>query len=81
VENNCFVGFKSVVFNARIGEGVVIQHQALVEGVEIPDRTHVPSMAGVLTEADVHALKPVTAELSAFAEKVRKTNVFLAEVA
>jgi carbonic anhydrase/acetyltransferase-like protein (isoleucine patch superfamily) len=81
VENNCFVGFKSVVFNARIGEGVVIQHQALVEGVEIPYRTHVPSMAGVLTEADVHALKPVTAELSAFAEKVRKTNVFLAEVA
>jgi carbonic anhydrase/acetyltransferase-like protein (isoleucine patch superfamily) len=70
VGNNCFVGFKSVVFNARIGEGV-----------DIPDRTHVPSMAGVLTETDVHALKPVTAELFAFAEKVRKTNVFLAEVA
>ncbi len=81
VGNSCFVGFKSVVFKARIGEGVVIQHQALVEGVEIPDRMHVPSMAGVLTEADVQALKPVTAELSAFAEKVRKTNVFLAEVA
>jgi carbonic anhydrase/acetyltransferase-like protein (isoleucine patch superfamily) len=75
VENNCFVGFKSVVFKARIGDGVVIQHQALVEGVEIPDRMHVPSMAGVLTDADVQALKPVTAE------KVRKTNVFLAEVA
>ncbi|MCA1792845.1 MAG: hypothetical protein LC660_03050 [Desulfobacteraceae bacterium] len=52
-----------------------------MEGVDIPDGMHVPSMAGVLTEADVHALKPVTPELSQFAEKVRKTNVFLAEVA
>jgi carbonic anhydrase/acetyltransferase-like protein (isoleucine patch superfamily) len=81
IGDNCFVGFKSVVFNTRLGEGVVIQHQALVEGVDIPDGMHVPSMAGVLTKADVHALKPVTPELSQFAEKVRKTNVFLAEVA
>ena len=70
IADNCFVGFKSVVFKARLGEGVVI-----------PDSMHVPSMAGVLTEADVHDLKPVSPELSEFAEKVRKTNVFLAEVA
>jgi carbonic anhydrase len=81
IGDNCFVGFKSVVFKARLGEGVVIQHQALVEGVDIPAGMHVPSMAGVLTEADVHVLGPVTPELSEFAEKVRKTNVFLAEVA
>jgi carbonic anhydrase/acetyltransferase-like protein (isoleucine patch superfamily) len=81
VGDNCFVGFKSVVFKARLGKGVVIQHQALVEGVVIPDGMHVASMAGILTEADVHTLKPVSPELTEFAEKVRKTNVFLAEVA
>lgn len=79
VGNNCFVGFRSVVFNAFLGPGVVIQHQALVEGVTIPEGMHVPSMAGVLTEEDVRKLNPASSELSAFATKVRNTNVFLAE--
>jgi 5-(carboxyamino)imidazole ribonucleotide mutase len=47
----------------------------------IPTGMHVPSMSGVLTEEDARQLHPVTPELTAFAEKVRKTNVFLAEVA
>lgn len=79
IGEGCFIGFKSVVFHATLGHGVVIQHQALVEGVSIPEGMHVPSMAGVLTEEDVRNLKPATVELSAFAEKVRRTNVFLAE--
>lgn len=76
----CFIGFKTVVFRAELGDGVVIQHQALVEGVTIPAGRHVPSMFSVLTEEDVRNLPAVTPELTAFAEKVRKTNVFLAEV-
>jgi carbonic anhydrase/acetyltransferase-like protein (isoleucine patch superfamily) len=81
VGENCFIGFKTVVFKADLGPGVVIQHQALVEGVTIPAGMHVPSMSGVMSEDDVRQLHPVTPELTAFAEKVRKTNVFLAEVA
>ncbi|MFZ5571481.1 MAG: carbonate dehydratase [Thermodesulfobacteriota bacterium] len=77
---NCFVGFKSIVFKAELGDGVVVQHQALVEGVAIPAGMHVPSMAGVLTAESVGELNPVTVELTAFALKVRQTNVFLAEV-
>jgi carbonic anhydrase/acetyltransferase-like protein (isoleucine patch superfamily) len=64
----------------NIQDGVIIQHQALVEGVIVPAGMHVPSMAGVLTEEDVRELKPANAELTAFAQKVRQTNVFLAEV-
>jgi carbonic anhydrase/acetyltransferase-like protein (isoleucine patch superfamily) len=81
VGENCFIGFKSVVFNATLGKGVVVQHQALVEGVSIEAGMHVPSMTGVLSEEDIRRLKPASAELSAFAEKVRRTNVFLAKVA
>jgi carbonic anhydrase/acetyltransferase-like protein (isoleucine patch superfamily) len=80
VGENCFVGFKTVVFKADLGAGVIIQHQTLVEGVTIPAGMHVPSMFGVMSEDDVRQLRPVTAELTAFAEKVRQTNVFLAEV-
>ncbi len=80
VGENCFIGFKSVVFKSSLGPGVIVLHQALVEGVTIPEKMHVPSMTAVMTEADVHALQPASSELTAFADKVRKTNVFLAEV-
>ncbi len=79
VGENCFIGFKSVVFKAFLGKGVMIQHQALVEGVTIPDGRHVPSMTGVLTEEDVQKLSPVSFELAAFVDNVRRANVFLAE--
>jgi carbonic anhydrase/acetyltransferase-like protein (isoleucine patch superfamily) len=80
VGENCFIGFKSVVFNATLGNGVVVLHQALVEGVNIEPGMHVPSMSAVLTAEDVRKLDPAPSELSAFADKVRRTNVFLAEV-
>ena len=81
VGERCFIGFKSVVFKATLGKGVVIQHQSLVEGVSIADGRHVPSMTAVLTEEEAQGLHPVSPELTAFADKVRRTNVFLAEVA
>jgi carbonic anhydrase/acetyltransferase-like protein (isoleucine patch superfamily) len=80
VGEDCFIGFKSVVFKANLGKGVVIQHQVLVEGVSIEAGRHVPSMTSVLTEEDARRLNPASADLTAFANKVRRTNVFLAEV-
>jgi carbonic anhydrase/acetyltransferase-like protein (isoleucine patch superfamily) len=80
VGEGSFIGFKSVVFAAYLGRGVVVQHQALVEGVSIPDGIHVPSMMAVITEEDVRALSPVSSDLAAFADKVRRTNIYLAEV-
>jgi len=80
VGKNCFIGFKSVVFKATLGECVVIQHQVLVEGVSIEAGRHVPSMTSVLTEKDAQRLHPASGELRAFAEKVRRTNHFLVEV-
>jgi carbonic anhydrase/acetyltransferase-like protein (isoleucine patch superfamily) len=79
VGENCFIGFRSVVFKACLEKGVVIQHQALVEGVALPEGIHVPSMTSVQSENDVRRLAPATSELTAFADQVRKTNIFLAE--
>lgn len=80
VGENSFVGFKSVVFNTTLGSDVVVLHQALVEGVHIPDGMHVPSMTAVKTKADLQPLSEVSAELKVFAKKVRLVNQFLAEV-
>jgi carbonic anhydrase/acetyltransferase-like protein (isoleucine patch superfamily) len=77
----CFVGFNSVVFKAVLGDGVVVMHQALVEGVTIPSGLHVPSMSAVRNEEDVCRLARVTQRLTTFADKVYRTNVLLAKAA
>ncbi|HUT13717.1 MAG TPA: hypothetical protein VMY42_24730 [Thermoguttaceae bacterium] len=76
---DCFVGFGAVVFKATLGDGVVVLHRALVEGVTIPPGVHVPSMTAVCCEKHVGRLTPVPPELAAFAEKVCRTNLFLVE--
>ncbi len=75
----CFVGFNSVLCNATLGEGVVVMHQALVEGVTLPDGSYVPSMTAVRCEEDVRRLTRVPPEVLAFVEKVRNTNIQFAE--
>lgn len=73
-----FIGFNSVVFDAELGENVVIMHGALVEGVNIPAGLYVPSMAAVRSDEDVHGLEKASESALAFADKVRRTNVHLA---
>jgi len=77
VGTDCFIGFNSVVFNATLDVGVIVMHQALVEGVTIPSGLHVPSMMAVLNEEDVRRLTCATPEMISFAEKVSRTNVLL----
>ena len=78
---DCFIGFNSVVFNATLGVGVIVMHQALVEGVTIPSELHVPSMIAVRNEEDVRRLARATQEMISFAENVARTNVLLATAA
>jgi carbonic anhydrase/acetyltransferase-like protein (isoleucine patch superfamily) len=77
----CFVGFNSVVFNARLGDNVLVMHQALVEGVAIPPGLLVPSSGLVRTAEDVQWLPRCGEEELAFADRVARTNAFLAQAA
>ncbi|MCU0589171.1 MAG: hypothetical protein MUF52_13580 [Syntrophobacteraceae bacterium] len=81
VGEDCFIGFNSVVFKASLGDGVIVMHLSLVEGVEVPPRVHVPSMSAVRSAADVSRLAPPPAELVGFAGRVRDMNVVLTEAA
>jgi hypothetical protein len=56
-------------------------HQALVEGIVVPEGLLVPSMTAVRCEADVRRLMCVTADVVAFVERVSNANVLLAQVA
>lgn len=79
IGKDCFIGFGSVVFKAELGDGVIVMHSALIEGVTIPSGRFVPSMMPVRCEADVGALAIVSEELAAFARRVSQTNNYLVQ--
>lgn len=80
VGRKCFIGFDSAVFKATLGNGVVIQHKAHVEGVAIETGMHVPPMNVVLDQKDVRELSPAPTELTTLADTVRRSSTILAEV-
>lgn len=51
IGDNAFVGFRSTIFNARLGAGCVVMMHALVQDVEIPPGKLVPSGA-VITQQE-----------------------------
>ncbi len=57
---DCFIGFRSTVFNSRLGPGCVVMMHCLVQDVEIPAGKLVPSGAVVTTQAQADRLTNVT---------------------
>jgi carbon dioxide concentrating mechanism protein CcmM len=74
VGNNCFVGFRSTVFNARIGDGCIISLHALVQDVEIPAGKYVPSGAVITTQQQADLLPNVRESEQNFASHVIGVN-------
>jgi len=59
IGDDCFIGFRSTVFNARVGKGCAIMAHALVQDVAIPDGKYVPSGAIVTTQTQADRLPDV----------------------
>lgn len=59
VGDNCFIGFRSTVFNARVGEGCIVMMHALIQDVEIPPGKYVPSGAIITTQQQADRLPDV----------------------
>jgi carbon dioxide concentrating mechanism protein CcmM len=58
--DDCFVGFRSTVFNARLGKGCVVMMHCLVQDVEIPPGKLVPTGTVVTTQAQADRLPNVS---------------------
>ena len=43
VGDHCFIGFRSTVFNARVGDGCIVMMHVLIQDVEVPPGKLVPS--------------------------------------
>lgn len=49
IGDNCFIGFRSTVFNARVGANCIVMMHVLIQDVEIPPGKFIPS-GSVITD-------------------------------
>ncbi|MEP0869468.1 ribulose bisphosphate carboxylase small subunit [Trichocoleus desertorum AS-A10] len=74
VGDDCFIGFRSTVFNARIGKGCIVMMHALIQDVEIPPGRYVPSGAVVTNQHQADRLPDVEPSDIEFARHVVGIN-------
>ncbi|NJN85913.1 MAG: carbon dioxide-concentrating mechanism protein CcmM [Leptolyngbyaceae cyanobacterium SL_7_1] len=56
VGDHCFVGFRSTIFNARVGDGSIVMMHVLIQDVEIPPGKYVPSGSVITTQSQADRL-------------------------
>jgi carbonic anhydrase len=75
VEDDVFIGFKAIVYNAIIGEGSFISSGAVVtNGVELRPNRFVPPGANIDTQDKANSLATVPKTEEEFAKEVQRVN-------
>jgi len=60
VNDDTFVGMKTLIFKSRVGTGCVIEPGCLLMGVVVPDHRYVPAGSVVKTQQDTDKLPEIT---------------------
>ncbi|MDJ0597397.1 MAG: ribulose bisphosphate carboxylase small subunit [Crocosphaera sp.] len=74
IGDDCFIGFRSTIFNARVGQGCIVMMHALIQDVEIPPGKYVPSGAVITNQQQADRLPEVTDSDRHFAHHVVQVN-------
>ncbi|MGL5873500.1 MAG: ribulose bisphosphate carboxylase small subunit [Xenococcaceae cyanobacterium] len=74
VGDECFIGFRSTIFNAKVGDGCIVMMHALIQDVEIPSGKYVPSGAIIVNQQQADRLPDVNEQDRAFAHHVVQIN-------
>jgi carbon dioxide concentrating mechanism protein CcmM len=74
IGNNCFIGFRSTVFNARVGDDCIVMMHALIQDVEIPPGKYVASGAVITNQQQADRLPDVQESDRNFAHHVVEIN-------
>ena len=77
VGDRVFIGFNSVLFNCKLGDGCVVRHNSVVDGRDLPQNFYVPSTTRIGPNTDLSLFSPVSVSASEFSEDVARTNVDL----
>ena len=70
VGSDCFIGFRTTVFNARVGSGSIVMMHCLIQDVEIPPGRFVPSGSIITTQQQADRLPDVTPQDKEFVKHV-----------
>lgn len=74
IGDHCFIGFRSTVFNAKVGNGCIVMMHALIQDVTIPAGKYVPSGAVITTQQQADRLPDVIDSDKEFAHHVVQIN-------
>ncbi|PSB11338.1 carbon dioxide concentrating mechanism protein CcmM [Pleurocapsa sp. CCALA 161] len=74
IGDECFIGFRSTVFNAKVGNGCIIMMHALIQDVDIPPGKYVPSGAVIVNQQQAERLPNVIDSDRDFANHVVEIN-------
>ncbi|MBQ4859353.1 DapH/DapD/GlmU-related protein [Pseudoalteromonas sp. MMG007] len=74
VGDDVFIGFNSVVFRSHVGNGCVVRHNCVVDGLDLPKNFHVPPMTNIEPGFDLNSISKVPPEYSTFSESVVSAN-------
>ncbi|MGF1601006.1 MAG: ribulose bisphosphate carboxylase small subunit [Thermosynechococcaceae cyanobacterium] len=74
IGDSCFIGFRSTIFNARVGDGCIVMMHALIQDVEIPPGKFVPSGAVITTQEQADRLWDVQPTDVEFASRIAGVN-------
>jgi carbon dioxide concentrating mechanism protein CcmM len=74
IGSDCFIGFRSTVFNARIGKGSIVMMHCLIQDVEILPGKYVPSGSIITTQQQADRLPDVSPQDQQFAQLVTGVN-------
>jgi carbon dioxide concentrating mechanism protein CcmM len=74
IGDRTFIGFRSTVFNARVGEGCIVMMHALIQDVEIPPGKYIPSGATIVNQQQADRLPDVQEKDRAFVRYVTEVN-------
>ncbi|MEM6452186.1 MAG: ribulose bisphosphate carboxylase small subunit [Cyanobacteria bacterium P01_D01_bin.105] len=75
IGEGCFVGFRSTIYNARLGDGCVVMMHALIQDVEVPPGKCVPSGSVITSQHQADQLPNVRAEDLEFAREIVKSSL------
>ena len=74
IGEGCFVGFRSTIYNARLGSGCVVMMHALIQDVEVPPGKCVPSGSVITTQHQADQLPNARPEDLAFAKEIAESS-------
>lgn len=74
IGDSCFIGFRSTVFNARVGSGCVVMMHCLIQDVEVPPGKYVPSGSIITSQQQADRLPDVQEQDKHFAKHVIGIN-------